>query len=264
MQHYVSEHGTGVPVIFIHGFAGNSRTWLPQVRMFQKKFRVLLYDLRGHGKTGGSKVESYDAELYADDLAAMMKSKGITSAHICSLSMGALVAQAFAGKYPEMVRTLTLAGGFYRLPWYFRAVISPLNRTLTRILPPSMIVRIGSKVLMPRRREQVGRQAFIKASQDLCPREFEKIISFLTQADGGSLCRKLNVQTHLISGDADYWFVGQVKKMKEWIHGAKIHLLQGCAHVVTIERFAEFNTLYLEILERFEQQQNQKRALLST
>ncbi|TCP55437.1 pimeloyl-ACP methyl ester carboxylesterase [Tumebacillus sp. BK434] len=261
MNHYVSEHGTGVPVIFIHGFAGNSRTWLPQVRMFQKKFRVLLYDLRGHGKTGGSKVESYDAELYADDLAAMMKSKGITSAHICSLSMGALVAQAFAGKYPQMVRTLTLAGGFYRLPWYFRAVIAPLNRTLTRILPPSMIVRIGSKVLMPRRREQVGRQAFIKASRDLCPREFEKIISFLTSADGGSLCRKLKVPTHLISGEADYWFISQVKKMKEWIHGAKIHLLKGCAHVVTIERFAEFNTLYLEILERFEQQHQQPKAL---
>jgi 3-oxoadipate enol-lactonase len=254
MKHYVSEYGSGIPIVFIHGFAGNSRTWLPQVRVFQKKFRVLIYDMRGHGRTGGSLLPRYDTDLYADDLACVLKEKGIQSAHICSLSMGALVAQAFADRYPEMVRTLTLAGGFYRLPWYFRAVITPLNRTLTKILPPSMIVRIGSKVLMPRPREQAGRHAFIKASRELTPREFEKIITFLTTADVSSLCRRLTVPTFLISGDHDFWFLRQVKRMKEWIRGAQVHWLQGAAHVVTIERFSEFNALYLRILETFEQQ----------
>jgi len=257
MKHFVSEHGSGVPIVFIHGFAGNSRTWLPQVRVFQKKFRVMLYDLRGHGRTGGSEIDRYTAELYADDLAQVLDERGIESAHICSLSMGAIVAQAFAAKYLEKVRTLTLAGGFYTIPWYFKAVMNVLNRTLTKVLPPRIIVAIGSHVLMPRPREKVGRKAFIKASRDLRPREFEKIISFLTSADARTLCQSLRVPTHLISGDADYWFIKQVQRMKGWIGGAKIHLLKGCAHVVTIERFAEFNALYLNIVEQFEHQQQQ-------
>jgi len=252
MRHYVKELGSGVPILFIHGFAGNSRTWLPQMRVFQKKFRVLIYDMRGHGRTGGSPLNQYDAALYADDLAQMMKEKGIESAHICSLSMGALVAQSFAERYPEMVRTLTLAGGFYRLPWYFRAVVAPLNRTLTKVLPPHVIVAIGSHVLMPRRREREGRKAFIRAARELCPHEFEKIISFLLKADVSRICPKLKVPTFLISGDADYWFRKQVARMKQWIRGAQVHWMKGAAHVVTIERFAEFNELYLSIVEKFE------------
>lgn len=252
MQHYVSEHGSGVPIVFIHGFAGNSRTWLPQVRVFQKKFRVILYDLRGHGRTGGSDLRHYDHSLYADDLAEILKARGIKSAHICSLSMGAIVAQSFAERYPEMVRTLTLAGGFYRLPWYFRAVIRVLNRSLTKILPPSVIVAIGSHVLMPRPREKVARKAFIKASRDLAPREFEKIASFLINSNAKDICKRLIVPTHLITGDQDYWFLNQVKRMKEWMQDARLHLLKGCAHVVSIERFAEFNDLYMDIIERFE------------
>jgi len=257
MKLFVSEHGSGVPIVFIHGFAGNSRTWLPQVRVFQKKFRVLLFDLRGHGRTGGSSDAVYNAELYADDLANMLRERNIPSAHICSLSMGALVAQAFANRYPEMVRTLTLAGGFYTMPWYFKATMTILNRTLTRVLPPSWIVAIGSHVLMPRTREKVARKAFIKASRDIAPREFEKIVSFISKADVSDICKKICVPTHLITGDKDLWFLSQVKRMKDWVKGAQLHLLKGCAHVVTIERFAEFNALYLEIIERFEQAQQQ-------
>jgi pimeloyl-ACP methyl ester carboxylesterase len=225
------------------------------MRVFQKKFRVLLFDLRGHGRTGGSEESVYDAYLYADDLAQMLRERGIPSAHICSLSMGALVAQAFADRYPEMVRTLTLAGGFYTMPWYFKAVMRVLNHTLTRVLPPSWIVAIGSHVLMPRPREKVARRAFIKASKDIAPREFEKIVSFISKADAREICQKIRVPTHLISGEADLWFIHQVKKMKDWMQNAQLHLLKGCAHVVTIERFADFNTLYLDIIERFEQAQ---------
>jgi pimeloyl-ACP methyl ester carboxylesterase len=223
--------------------------------VFQKKFRVLLYDLRGHGRTGSSVETIYDADLYADDLANMLRDRGITSAHICSLSMGALVAQAFANRYPEMVRTLTLAGGFYTMPWYFKAVMRILNYTLTRILPPNWIVAIGSHVLMPRPREKIARRAFIKASRDIAPREFEKIVSFISKANASEICKKISVPTHLISGDKDLWFIHQVKRMTDWIKDAQLHLLKGCAHVVTIERFADFNALYLEIIERFEQQQ---------
>jgi pimeloyl-ACP methyl ester carboxylesterase len=109
LNHYYEQAGEGPSLVFIHGAFGDARLWDPQWEHFSPKYRVLRYDLRGHGKTGTSELDRYTMVTFADDLASIMDALKIDSAIVCGLSWGGGIAQTFAVRYPERVKGLVLA-----------------------------------------------------------------------------------------------------------------------------------------------------------
>jgi 3-oxoadipate enol-lactonase len=91
------------------------RMWDPQIAAFKDRYRVLAYDTRGHGATEAP-AGPYTLELLADDLFALLNELKIKSAHFCGLSMGGMIGQTFALKYPDVFQTLTLADTTSRYP----------------------------------------------------------------------------------------------------------------------------------------------------
>ena len=110
-------HGSeGLPwLVLSHSLACSVRMWDPQIEALKAKYRILAYDTRGHGATDAPKGE-YTLDLLADDLFFLMKELKIASAHYCGLSMGGMIGQTFALKYPGVFRTLTLADTTSRYP----------------------------------------------------------------------------------------------------------------------------------------------------
>jgi len=100
--------GEGEPLVLIHGLSGSTRHWFFQIPEFSKHFRVIAYDVRGHGQTDKPKQE-YSIKLFADDLRGLMDKLGVDKAHIIGLSMGGYIAQQFALDYPDKVKSLVLA-----------------------------------------------------------------------------------------------------------------------------------------------------------
>lgn len=98
--HYEIE-GKGEPVIFIHGGFVGSRMWRLQREYFKNNYQVITYDIRGHGKTGGSELKSYSVELFAADLKNLIEELKIAKAVICGLSLGGMIAQVFAVYYGD-------------------------------------------------------------------------------------------------------------------------------------------------------------------
>jgi pimeloyl-ACP methyl ester carboxylesterase len=98
--------GEGEPVVQIHG-AGFGHFNLDPVTpaIAAAGFRVVDYDQRGYG-VSDKPLQHYDMEVWADDLAALMDVLGIERAHVHGTSMGGMVAQVFAGKYPQ--RTISV------------------------------------------------------------------------------------------------------------------------------------------------------------
>jgi len=98
--------GNGPPLVLIHGWASNSLCWEDQIPAFQKEFRVLRYDRRGFGKSGGL------PDITADpaDLDALLEHVGIKSAIILGHSQGGYVALGFVQNYPQRVSSLILYG----------------------------------------------------------------------------------------------------------------------------------------------------------
>ena len=97
--------GTGEAVVLIHAFSVDRRMWAPQIAALEGRFRVVRYDLRGHGRSEGP-LAPYAAH---DDLRSVLDASGIDRATLIGLSAGATVATDFALAYPKRVVRLVLA-----------------------------------------------------------------------------------------------------------------------------------------------------------
>jgi 3-oxoadipate enol-lactonase len=110
-------HGMeGAPwLVLSHSLACSVRMWDPQIAALKDSYRILAYDTRGHGATEAPKG-AYTLDMLADDLFFLLKELKISSTHYCGLSMGGMIGQTFALKYPGVFRTLTLADTTSRYP----------------------------------------------------------------------------------------------------------------------------------------------------
>lgn len=107
---YYQEKGTGEPFIFLHGDGENSSYFGNQINYFQRKYRVIALDTRGHGKSPRGDAP-FTIEQFSCDLYDFMNAHQIPSAIILGFSDGANIAMKFAMKHPNMVKALILNGG---------------------------------------------------------------------------------------------------------------------------------------------------------
>src|SRR5580704_9849473 len=106
----VSDVGAGPPVVLLHGLACGKRMWFHQVRALRKHFRVITYDLRGHGQTDAPQLATeYSAAHLAHDLIGVLDALDIPQAAIVGFSLGGGPALALAASKPERVSHLVLA-----------------------------------------------------------------------------------------------------------------------------------------------------------
>jgi len=104
---YYEDTGEGAPIIFSHEFAGDMRSWEPQVRYFSHRFRVITYNARGYPPSDVPEdPEKYGQFLAVDDIADLIKHLGLDSAHVAGFSMGSFTALFFGLRYPELARSV--------------------------------------------------------------------------------------------------------------------------------------------------------------
>ncbi|HYM15667.1 MAG TPA: alpha/beta fold hydrolase [Dehalococcoidia bacterium] len=107
---YYEEHGDAAapPLLLIMGFTMNAAAWASQIPALSERYRVIAFDNRGAGRTTQPEG-AYSITQMADDAAGLLDHLGIASAHIVGASMGGMIAQEFALRYPARVRGLVLA-----------------------------------------------------------------------------------------------------------------------------------------------------------
>ena len=104
---YYEEHGSGDPLLLIMGFTVSSIGWYWNVPAFAQDFRTIVFDNRGVGQSDKPDVP-YSMSMFADDTAGLLDGLGINQAHVFGISMGGMIAQEFALRYPQRVKTLSL------------------------------------------------------------------------------------------------------------------------------------------------------------
>ena len=92
--------GQGTPVILMHGWMGTSHTWRKVAPLLAQNYTVIVPDMRGYGASDITQ-EGYDAVNGATDMRGILEAEGFSIAHIVGHDMGALVALAFAGTFPD-------------------------------------------------------------------------------------------------------------------------------------------------------------------
>jgi pimeloyl-ACP methyl ester carboxylesterase len=106
--HY-ERHGSGEPLLLVTGFTISSAVFEPVLELYGSRFDCIIYDNRGSGRSGAPLRPTSMPELAAD-AAGLLRELGVQSAHVCGLSMGGMIAQELAIRFPERVRGLVLGG----------------------------------------------------------------------------------------------------------------------------------------------------------
>lgn len=111
---HVEETGSGYPLLFIHEFAGDHRSWEPQVRHFSRSHRCITYAARGYPPSDvPADPAAYSQERAVADAVAVLDGVGASQAHVVGLSMGGFATLHLVLRHPDRVRSAVVAGAGY-------------------------------------------------------------------------------------------------------------------------------------------------------
>ncbi|MBI3636815.1 MAG: alpha/beta fold hydrolase, partial [Candidatus Rokubacteria bacterium] len=111
---YYEEAGEGLPLVFVHEFAGDAQSWAPQVSFFSRRYRTIAFNARGYPPSDvPDDAAAYSQDRAADDIRGLLDALGIAKAHVCGLSMGGYATLHFGLRHPDRALSLVVAGCGY-------------------------------------------------------------------------------------------------------------------------------------------------------
>ena len=246
--------GEGEPVVLIPGFAAGRWIWFKQTADLSRKFRVIVFDPRG--VSASDKPEgSQTIGLLADDIAHLLKTIGIESAHVVGASFGGFVAQEFALKYPAMTRKLVLCCTSYGGPNH----VAPERETLIALASTKSLnseERMRANLLLAFTPEyirtqvaEVDRVIHLRATNEVPEHIYWSQLQAAMSFNAESRVEQIATPTLVLSGDADVIVpVQNSRNLAAKIPGAQLRIIQGGSHTFFIERAEEFNQIVSEFL----------------
>ena len=235
--HY-QEAGRGTPVVLLHGFALDGRSWRPQVSALSDAYRVVAWDAPGAGESADPPDDWATAD-FVDSLATFLRLVAIGPAHFVGLSWGGILAQEFYRRHRDAVRTLALADTYAgwagslgshgcadRLDACLTLADRPVREIVAGLLPGLLSDRVADAT----RDELAG------IMSDLHPAGFRLMSLSSAEVDTTDLLSEIDVPTLLIWGEADARSSVEIaNRMNEAIPGSELTVLWGAGHMSNLE-----------------------------
>lgn len=236
-------------LVFSHSLACDHTMWDPQVEAFAD-FRILRFDTRGHGQSGAP-AGDYTLELLADDLKALLDALAIRSCHFVGLSMGGMIGQQFALRYPGRFASMTLADTTCRYPADARAVwderLALVRSRGMDAIVPSTLERWFTAAFRERESATVARIGQLIRSTPVAG--YAGCAYGISRIDLSARLGSIDCPTLVLVGDSD---LGTPRPMAEEIvralPGSRLHVLERAAHLSNVEQPATFNRLLRQFL----------------
>ena len=260
VQLYYEEAGKSFPIVFVHEFAHDMRSWEGQIRHFSRRYRCIAFNARGYPPSDVPESGSqYSQAIAADDIASVMRHLGIGKAHIVGCSMGGYATLHFGLRHARMARSLTVIGAGYGSD------------------PDKRAQFLRDTEVMARRFEQLGTPEAIKVYQigparvqlqNKDPRAFQEFCEeFAAHSARGSAntlrgvqakrptiyslergLAHMKVPTHIISGDEDNNCLEPGIFIKRVCPAVRLTVVPATGHAVNVEEPDAFNRLTDEFL----------------
>jgi len=249
-----TDHGQGLPVVFVHAFPLNRVMWAPQVEALAGGYRVITADLRGHGESDAP-LWRYTLEQFADDLRGLLDHLNIPRAVFVGLSMGGYTLFAFYRKYADRVQGLVLAdtraqadteegrtGRFNMAQAAYRQGASAIaDVMLPKLLSPAALQ--GRPGLVQQVRGIITATQISGIAGDL--------MAMAERPDSTLLLKEIACPTLVIVGELDQATPpADARAMAEGIRGARLEVIHGAAHLANLEQPEAFNQALVKFLER--------------
>ena len=257
--HY-EETGSGTPVIFVHEFAGDHRSWETQMRHFGQRYRAITYAARGYPPSDVPEDHTrYSQVRAADDIAAILDHLKIDKAHVVGLSMGGFATLHFGFRHAPRALSLVVAGCGYGAEKGARDKFRSEVDAVAAFLDENGIEAFAEKYAYGPTRVQFENKdprGFAEFKQQLA--EHSAVGSRNTQLgvqkERPSLydliddMKALSVPTLVLTGDEDWPCVQPSLLMKQTIPTAALSVMPNCGHTINLEDPDQFNRLVGEFI----------------
>jgi pimeloyl-ACP methyl ester carboxylesterase len=240
---YYEEAGKGTPILFVHEFSGDLRSWEGQIQHFSRRYRCIAFNARGYPPSDvPTRLSSYTHQQAVADAVAVLRHLGIGKAHIFGCSMGAQTTLHFGLNHPRMAITLTAIGAGSGSAGTRAQMKANAERNARRYEEEGLEAALELVRRAPNR-VQLGRKN-PRAWADFCKRFLEhsaqgcahtqrgiqgKRPSILTL---GAKFKALKVPTHLIAGDEDPAAIEASLFVKRVCPAARLTIAPATGHLV--------------------------------
>ncbi len=225
-QIYFEVHGTGEPLLLLHGFSGSSQDWIPSLAQWGTKFQLILPDLRGHGRSS-ILAKPFRHDDAATDMFALLDHLGISACQGVGISGGGNVLLHMAAKQPARLTAMVLVSATPYFPAQARSIMSQY---------PDGLPEQQWEIL---RRRHPGGDAQIKAI-------LASTKAFATSYDDMNftppLLSTIQARTLIIQGDRDQLYPVELSvEMTKAISHSRLWIIPNAGHGPVIgDRWPEF------------------------
>ncbi|HUB16564.1 MAG TPA: alpha/beta hydrolase [Acetobacteraceae bacterium] len=252
---YYEEAGSGTPVIFVHEYAGDHRSWEPQMRHFGQRYRAITYAARGYPPSDvPGDVARFSQVRAADDIGAVLEHLKIDKAHVIGLSMGGFATLHFGFRHAARARSLVVAGCGYGAEPDQRERFRAEAETIAEFIATQGMAAFAEKYAYGPTRvqfENKDRRGFAEFKRMLAEHDAvgARNTQLGVQRERPSLyelvpqMQALNVPTLILTGDEDWPCLAPGILLKQNIKTAALAVMPNCGHAINIEDPDEFNRL---------------------
>ena len=257
---YYEATGSGTPVIFVHEYAGDYRSWEAQMRHFGQRYHAITTNARGYPPSDVPEaVSAYSQHRAADDIGAVLDHLGLAKAHIVGLSMGGFATLHFGFRHPAKAISLVVAGCGYGAEPDQRERFQAEAGTIADFIQANGMQVFAAKYALGPTRVQF---------ENKDPRGFDEFRSMLAehsalgarntqlgvQRERPSLyeliepMRALTVPTLVLTGDEDWPCLAPGILLKQTIPTAALSVMPNCGHAINLEDPDQFNRIVGDFL----------------
>jgi len=252
---WYEETGAGVPVVFVHEFAADHRSWEGQMRHFGQRYRAITWGARGYPPSDvPEKPSSYSQTRAADDIKSILDHLGIDKAHIVGLSMGGFATLHFGFRHPARALSLVVSGVGYGAEKQEQAKFKGEAAIVAKSLLGEGMAAFAERYAYGPTRVQFENKdprGFLQFKKELA--EHSALCSANTQIgvqgerpslyDLVDQMRALTVPTLILHGDEDWPCLAPGILMKREIPSAALSVMPNCGHTINLEEPDEFNAI---------------------
>lgn len=257
---YYEQAGRGTPVVFVHEFSGDLRSWEAQMRHFSRRYRCIAFNARGYPPSEvPAAVARYSPRQAVRDLTSVMRHAGVSRAHLVGCSMGAYTTLRLGLTLPRRALSLTAIGaGAGSDPTRHRAFLKASAATARRFDEGGLAAAMRpyrnapNRIQLGNKDPRAFREFFRRFAEHSALGHATTIRGVQMhrtplQAMGRQFAR-LEVPLHVVVGDEDESSLDAGLFLKRACPAARLTIVPASGHVVNVEEPALFNRLTEDFL----------------
>jgi pimeloyl-ACP methyl ester carboxylesterase len=258
---YIME-GVGEPLVLVHGFGTKLQGWDFQIQFFKKLMKVIALDNRGVGYSSRPNYP-YSMDMFVEDIHNLLAHLEVKQKiNLCGISMGGMIAQHYALKYPNELKTLILCATSEKLGKGAHKIIDGLREIDELSLEEKMFIMfpyIISRKFEKKLRED--KQLLDSIKEDIvfitpCKnpttiKDYENQSAAVEKHDTSKLIDKIRIPTLILGGSKDRLIPNYHQiALHEMIPNSKLEIIKGCGHAFTIEEPDQVNELIWDFIKK--------------